>query len=79
MGKTYSKNEEIIIAQNGANQLDFTNVESHIKNHYYIAITVLLLIIIIICYLCCGKCTGIVKKCFRKEMDSVIQKQRQQV
>lgn len=31
MGKPHSKEEEIIIAQNGANQSDLTNMENHIK------------------------------------------------
>lgn len=53
MGKTYSKDEEIIIAQTGSNQAEYSPLESHMQTYVLMmSIIVLLLALFIILYLC---------------------------
>lgn len=74
MGKSYSKNEEIIIAQNGANQLDFTNIESHVKMYGIIILVIGLIILAVILCKCCVKCRSFSKKWMDKNMEKSIKK-----
>lgn len=51
MGKTYSKDEEIIIAQTGSNQAEYSPLESHMQTYVLMmSIIVLLLALFIILY-----------------------------
>lgn len=77
MGKTYSKQEEIIIAQNGANNSDWTNVESHIKISSIMLLVILMIIVCVIFYVSCRKCKRGIQSGLRKEIGTVIQQQVQ--
>lgn len=74
MGKTYSKQEEIIIAQNGANQVDLTNVKSHMKMVGVAIIILGILLLGVIMCKCCGRLKLSATGWMHKTMGSSIQK-----
>lgn len=73
MGKSYSKEEEIIIAQNGANQADYSAMESHMQLYGIGVILIVIIVSLIIMYKCCGKCSSYASTWLRKEMGNTIQ------
>lgn len=71
MGKTYStekKTEEIIIAQNGANDATNSHFEQQVEKYGMAMSAVTILIIIAILYLVYKKCIQRARKVIRKEM-----------
>lgn len=74
MGKSYSKNEEIVIAQNGANQADFTNIENHLKMYGVLMVVIGVMLMLIILCKCCGVCHLSGKKWIQRQMENTIQK-----
>lgn len=73
MGKTYSKSEEIIIAQNGANSANFSEIETHMKLYGALSIVIVVLLTGLIMYYCCGACRTRTRGWLRKEMDNTVQ------
>lgn len=72
MGKSYSKQEEIIIAQNGANDASQSSLEQKMEMYsILIAIIMLILLVFGACFIF-KKCNKGMKKWARKEMISVI-------
>lgn len=72
MGKSYSKQEEIIIAQNGANNAKNSSLEEKIEQYglWITGILVTILIIISVCVI--KKCNRGIKKWTRKEIVSAV-------
>lgn len=56
MGKQVSKQEEIIIAQNGANSASTSNLEVNVKLYGSIMLAVLILLGLLFLYFCAKKC-----------------------
>lgn len=71
MGKSYSKTEEIVIAQNGANSASTSSLEQKIEM-YGITIITILIILFLIALTCVYKnCNKGVRKWARKELAAV--------
>lgn len=71
MGKTYSvekKTEEVIIAQNGANNASNSHIEQTIEKYGWIVLVILAAIVIYYSYMIHQKCKKNIKKMLQKEM-----------
>lgn len=73
MGKSYSKEEEIFITQNGANNADYSAMEKHIQLYGIGVLLIVIIMSLILVYFCCGKCRSHISVWLRKEMGSTIQ------
>lgn len=71
MGKTYSKREEVIIAQNGANNASQSTLEQKFDKYGIVVICLLSAVMLIGIYLLYKRCNRGIKKWARKELGSV--------
>lgn len=67
MGKSYSKQEEIIIAQNGANNASQTTVEQKLETYGTVILIILGIILLFGILVMCKRCHSGVKKWARME------------
>lgn len=72
MGKSYSKQEEIVIAQNGANGASTSSMEKKMEVYGIVITCVVVLLLLIGVYIVMHKCNKSVKKWARKEMLSAV-------
>lgn len=72
MGKSYSKSEEIIIAQNGANNASNSSLEQKIEVYGTVVASFLVLFLLCATCLLCKKCKKGVKTWARKEFITAI-------
>lgn len=72
MGKSYSKREEIVIAQNGANSANQSSLEQRIE-FYGLAIgSLVVILLIIVACLMVKRCHRGTKRWIRKELSSAV-------
>lgn len=74
MGQSYNKQEEVFIAQNGANQASYSSLESSIKTYGILTLGIAIAIGIVIMCWCCGTCRARIRKQLKKEVGDFIQK-----
>lgn len=72
MGKSYSKSEEIIIAQNGANNANQSSVEQKLELYGAVVASVLVLLILFAMCFLCKKCKKGATNWAKKELITVM-------
>lgn len=72
MGKSYSRPEEIIVAQNGANDASHSSLEEKVQMYGIVIAIMIIFLIAIGAYFIFGRCNKNMKKWARKEMISVV-------
>lgn len=77
MGKQYSKNEEVIVAQVGANSASNSFVENHVKTYGSIIVIMLAIMIIFLTLYCIVRCRAGIKMWFRGELSRAQTSQNQ--
>lgn len=70
MGKTQSKNEEIIIAQNGANNASprLTDIEDRVDSNYLSTMVLIVCVVILYVYIAFQHYKKHTRKLFKKEL-----------
>lgn len=68
MGSKQSKTEEIVIAQNGANDVDYSSIEQKLERHGMIVTTTIIIIMLVIGFVIYKKCRNVTGKWIRNQV-----------